>query len=1389
MLPIPSIHKRLHGPLAAVIALAVTLPGLGTSGLLDPWEMDRAAVARHVAGAPRVLVVDGDGKLFGTLDKAAAGTMAIEAARGAGQTTAAAALGRVDAKLGKRVHHAVVIDADAVLSDGTGDRGRKKTEKSARDHAGHDLLASRISDIRANNRGTLLLLVTAGDPDDIRRELAQGRARALRQTMAGGWWQHALPDATDAHHLWPLMLGDDRIVTRAEAADTLLADCPSPWSLVQHKVDGASVQAPLLDTWLVAASVRAFGSSETSVRLPGALCLALLAWLLVEGGTLLLGASTAWLALLALLTMPMTLGTARIVTLAQTEPIGLLCATLGVGLLATGRCPNWWLWLAAGLLVLLLGGGLGGLSIGVVVIVGYVVAARDFRKKALLAAGLALLTVGLAAWVVLTDDDSAILRTLRFTRVPFGGGLPDDRRGLAVLVSHIGFGLYPWGPLLLIGCGRMLMGNESAGAADDADDDVQTRRDIGLLLGLGAAIIGTMLLIPGFHHVALPLVPIAALIIAILLTDVVRGRATGAVLALLIFVPALLLHRETGKDAGVLVRWLAYDPPFGGERAVHTWPQELIVNRAVRAVTLLLTLGFGLAVARPITALRHITTGLQGRRATLWAVGAVMAAWVLDVLISLGTRLDVLLRSEATRTGYDYDRIWTTIQMTRPELVAGATLFAVLFIAALLVDVGRSRGFGERRWARFFGAVSGPFARPAVGLTAIAAAAVGALISGIMVHLDVVRQGVGAALLVAAQSGAFVAPLVLLLIIATLVAVPRLLGDRYTWASADRATDLSMALAIIAKGRVGALATVALVALGGLGIGASQAAGTWSYGFLAACWGLAVAVGLTVGSRARGSDTIGLGAMGLATVGVAVVVAGGAWSMLAGRLLVEPNGPGLKYLVRVLVASPDTGALLLVAGALLLNRRAERSDLVALVRDYCWKAVGLVERPRISVAMMGVAAAVLGAGYAYGLLPGMSLHFSQKHLLARVAQAGGTASDDIPRTYKHASGGTSSIDTNFYTRSMPTITDRSAVLDLLGGVDVATRISDFGERGRSLNIVVPGWSDDNDKDHDGKRDHKAFAALAAKVDGLSVQVAAPAQLSDADDDDDEPKAALPSNAFKGARLFAIDGNPVKIVSNDTTTLRLAAPISLIAKDPRRGLLSVDTNPGEGAFRSTAMTRGGRFVVLAKDEFSTINHAFRERWGRLLPVLDARSSRLVMAATRLPDGFKDENWLRKVILNEADFAALSGVTRVTANFDDRFEIIGYRLAAPTVRRAQKYKLELFIKVHKAVDESYKLFMHPHPLHRDLWPLDYKPETAATEKRCQGCFQTDHWRVGDVVVVPIEQEVPLGTSAGPNDIILGWYNPLNDKRLQLISARGPGVFKHNDNRVTIGKLQVQ
>jgi hypothetical protein len=486
-----------------------------------------------------------------------------------------------------------------------------------------------------------------------------------------------------------------------------------------------------------------------------------------------------------------------------------------------------------------------------------------------------------------------------------------------------------------------------------------------------------------------------------------------------------------------------------------------------------------------------------------------------------------------------------------------------------------------------------------------------------------------------------------------------------------------------------------------------------------------------------------------------------------------------QYLAKVVVASPDAAGLLLLAALVVVNREALERLTVRKWVDRAETLVSHLERPGPAAAALSLAAVCFTAGYAFSLLPGLSVHFSQKHLLQRIAESGAASkdADGLPRTFAHGAG-KSSGGNNFYLQSMPLVDDRDAVLRLLAGQNVATRLIDNSQGGLSRVVALPGWTDAADANKDGKRDVAAFFGVAKVVRGTEVQFAG---------------VQWQPGQWQGAAVLGPDDVSATVVSNSVDSLTLSQDLGLQAGDPKRGVLAMQKQdaPASGAsWQYAAQEAVSRYVVLPKEAFSELNYAFRQAHdGAFIPVADATSSRLVLAASRLPASQPDQNWLRKAVITEDELRADKSIRRMFANFDNSIHLVGWKLAEPSTARSQKYKMTLYWKVVKPTTTSWKLFMHPHPLNLDRWPLSNPDPSEDDNKPCGGCFQTGHWRQGDIIADYFEQEVPLGTPSGPNEVILGWYNPSSDTRMTLIAASGPGVVKHGDNRVTIGHLQVR
>ena len=242
--------------LTPLLLAALLLPGLGSAGLLDPWEMDRAAVARKMAAAPAVLVVEpGTGHLLDDLSKQTAGRYALAHPFDLKDATAGTALQLAVSRSARQVSHAIVVDLDGLTA------GDDKQLKSA---------VGQLATIEAQNRGTAILLVSAGrDLDRLRWPFALARAHQLAETLRGSVLHSLFEPETQDIVLAPLYLKTLETVTPDRVAATLDTRCPAPLAMPAFKQDSTSVSAPWLDSLLAAVAIKAVHSP---VFLLGAAC-------------------------------------------------------------------------------------------------------------------------------------------------------------------------------------------------------------------------------------------------------------------------------------------------------------------------------------------------------------------------------------------------------------------------------------------------------------------------------------------------------------------------------------------------------------------------------------------------------------------------------------------------------------------------------------------------------------------------------------------------------------------------------------------------------------------------------------------------------------------------------------------------------------------------------------------------------------------------------------------------------------------------------------------------------------------------------------------------------------------------------------------------------------
>jgi 4-amino-4-deoxy-L-arabinose transferase-like glycosyltransferase len=202
-----------------------------------------------------------------------------------------------------------------------------------------------------------------------------------------------------------------------------------------------------------------------------------------------------------------------------------------------------------------------------------------------------------------------------------------------------------------------------------------------------------------------------------------------------------------------------------------------------------------------------------------------------------------------------------------------------------------------------------------------------------------------------------------------------------------------------------------------------------------------------------------------------------------------------------------------------------------------------------------------------------------------------------------------------------------------------------------------------------------------------------------------------------------------------------------------------------------------FLAVRAEELPRLNRLYRERNqnGQNLPVLDARSSQIILVASSVRNGEKNENPLGKLVLDEAP----KPQHPLVANLEDKLEVLGYDIADPTgqlvdhVAPGKKYHMRTYFKVLGGVQSEWEMFIH----------IDgFKRRHNGDHKVCEGKYPMSLWLPGDVIMDDHEFTLEPNFSPGPYTLFFGLF--VGESRLKVKSGPSDG-----ENRVNGGAIRVQ
>lgn len=200
----------------------------------------------------------------------------------------------------------------------------------------------------------------------------------------------------------------------------------------------------------------------------------------------------------------------------------------------------------------------------------------------------------------------------------------------------------------------------------------------------------------------------------------------------------------------------------------------------------------------------------------------------------------------------------------------------------------------------------------------------------------------------------------------------------------------------------------------------------------------------------------------------------------------------------------------------------------------------------------------------------------------------------------------------------------------------------------------------------------------------------------------------------------------------------------------------------------------RWLVLREGDLPELNARFRALRHTNLPVLDARSSQVLLASSRRANGDPDQSPLAALVLDTAPKVQHP----LRAVLGDKLEVLGWSVNAPdgsaqsSVVPGTAFRFSIYLRVLAPITGPWKTFVHIDGLQR-RFNADHDP--------LDGKYPLRLWRQNDVLVDTTEVTLEPNFSPGPYRIYFGLF--AGDRRLPV--TEGPA----SEDRIVAGTLQVR
>jgi hypothetical protein len=200
----------------------------------------------------------------------------------------------------------------------------------------------------------------------------------------------------------------------------------------------------------------------------------------------------------------------------------------------------------------------------------------------------------------------------------------------------------------------------------------------------------------------------------------------------------------------------------------------------------------------------------------------------------------------------------------------------------------------------------------------------------------------------------------------------------------------------------------------------------------------------------------------------------------------------------------------------------------------------------------------------------------------------------------------------------------------------------------------------------------------------------------------------------------------------------------------------------------------RWILLKADDLPRTNSLFRSQTGKNLPILDGRSSQILLASNQLGD-HPNESWLAKMVLDDPPPA---GTTPIDFVFEDQIAATAWEVTDKHGKRVDSvvpsttYHLRFYYRVLKPITGNWKAFVHIDGFQRRF---------NGDHNVLDGKYAMNLWHTGDILVDDFEFQLEPNFTPGGYTVYFGFFT--GDNRFKV--TRG----QNHENRAIAGVLNVR